>query len=128
MGWLAARHAIVACLALITLVVVAAADNGNPNPVVFGPKTFVRANGKPNQYTAQFNVPSWIIGPFAMHVVNGDDNGRERVTAGTVSLNGTQIVGPSDLNPNVATLDRTVTPGTSNVLQVTLDGLSLIHI
>jgi RHS repeat-associated protein len=115
-------RALVALL-LFGLSVPAFADNGNQNPVVFGPQTFVRCKGAPTTYTANFNVPSWVVGPFTMQVVNGDSSGRERVSSATVALNGTQVVSPSQLNQNVASLSPAVSPITgNNTLQVTVEG------
>jgi RHS repeat-associated protein len=112
-------------LALLGLVstVWADDDGSGGNPVVFHSQTFVRTKGSPNSYAATFNLHAWVVAPFTMHVVNGDPDGRERVSSATVLLNGTQVLGPSDVNQNVATLDLTVSPIVgSNSLQVTLDG------
>ena len=93
------------------------------NPVVFRPQTFVRTKGNPNSYTATFKVPGWVVAPFNMHVVNGNPDGRERVSSATVVLNGVQVLGPSDLSQSVGTLDVPASPVTGdNTLQVTLSG------
>jgi hypothetical protein len=109
-------------LALFTLVSSVRADDGK-NPVVFHSHTFVKTKGSPNSYTATFKVPAWVVAPFTMHVVNGDSDGRERVTSATVSLNGTQILGPSGISQNVGSLDVAVSPAVGkNSLEVMLDG------
>src|SRR3984885_6108558 len=121
---LPARIAIVTILSLFAVLTAASADDGGQNPVVFQTQTFVRTRGNtPTGYTARFNVPGWVAAPFTMQVVNGNGIGRERVTSATVSLNGTQILGPSEINQNVGELDPTVSPvAGENTLQVTVDG------
>jgi large repetitive protein len=109
-------------LALLALVSGVWADD-RENPIVFHSHTFVRTRGSPTSYTATFKAPAWVVAPFTMHVVNGDEDGRERVSSATVSLNGTQILGASGLNQNVGTLDVAVSPAVgNNTLEVTLDG------
>ncbi|MGB8989446.1 MAG: Ig-like domain-containing protein [Candidatus Sulfotelmatobacter sp.] len=119
-----ARIAIVTLLALFAIPMAASADDGGQNPNVFPTQTFVRTRGNtPTGYTARFNVPGWVGAPFTMQVVNGNGIGRERVTSATVSLNGTQILGPSEINESVAELDPAVSPvAGENTLQVTVDG------
>ena len=90
------------------------------NTPVFGPQTYTRTTGAPNEYTTTFTAPSWIISPFNLHIVNGDASGKNRISSATIALNGVQIAGPSDFNENVATIDRSVTLQATNTLQVTL--------
>jgi hypothetical protein len=90
------------------------------NTPVFGPQTYTRTNGAPNEYTTTFTAPSWIVSPFDLHIVNGDSSGKNRISSATIALNGVQIAGPSDFNQNVATIDRSVTLQATNTLQVTL--------
>ncbi len=111
------------CLTAVYAPVVYADDNGQ-NPLVFQTQTFVRTRGNaPTSYVAKFDVPGWVVAPFTMQVVNGNVFGRERVSSATVSLNGTEILGPSNINQGVAELDPTVSPvAGENTLQVTVDG------
>jgi Bacterial Ig-like domain/Bacterial Ig domain len=90
------------------------------NTPVFGPQTYVRTTGVPNEYTTTFTAPAWIVSPYNLHIANGDSNGNNRVSSATIALNGVQIAGPSDFNQNVATIDRSVTLQATNTLQVTL--------
>src|SRR5882724_13170230 len=87
---------------------------------VFGPQTYTRTTGAPNEYTTTFTAPPWIVSPFSLHIVNGDASGKNRISSATIALNGVQIAGPSDFNQNVATIDRSVTLQATNTLQVTL--------
>ena len=118
----ATRMVAAAMLVCFAWVCPAVADSGH-SPVVFQSQTFVRTNGNANTYTATFKVRSWVVAPFNMHIQNGDPNGRERASSVTVTLNGTQVLGPSNLNGNVGTLDIPVSPIVGvNTLQVTMDG------
>jgi len=87
---------------------------------VFGPQTYTRTTGAPNEYTTTFTAPTWIVSPYNLHIVNGDASGKNRVSSATIALNGVQIAGPSDFNQNVATIDRSVALQATNTLQVTL--------
>ncbi|MCC6964953.1 MAG: hypothetical protein IT391_01545, partial [Nitrospira sp.] len=88
--------------------------------VLFGPKTYTRTAGPPNQFTDTFTLPAGATAPYTLHVVNGNANGTNRISSATVQLNGTQILGPSDFGQNVAVLDRTVALQASNQLEVRL--------
>ena len=110
---------LLACFAFVG----AAVGDGGHSPIVFQTQTFVRTSGNANTYTATFKVRSWVIAPFNMHIVNGDPNGRERASSVTVTLNGTQVLSPSDLNESIGTLDIPVSPVVGvNTLQVTMGG------
>jgi hypothetical protein len=87
---------------------------------VFGPERYDRTTGSPNEYSATFSLPVGAASPFLLIVQNGDASGTNRVSSGWVYINGTQVVGPSDFNQNVATITRTVTLTSQNTLQVTL--------
>ncbi len=87
---------------------------------VFGPKEYVRTTGAPNQYTDTFAVPAWAVSPYTLHIQNGDPSGSNRVSSATITINGTQVAGPSDFNQNVAGFDRTVTLAAQTTLHVSL--------
>ncbi len=88
--------------------------------VLFGPKQYTRTAGPPNQFTDTFTLPAGTTAPYTLHVVNGNTNGTNRISSATVTLNGTQILGPSDFGQNVAVIDRTVTLQASNQLEIRL--------
>lgn len=90
------------------------------NVTIFGPQQYDRTTGPPNQYTATFSLPTWVISPFQLNIQNGDGLGNNRISSGTVSVNGVQIVGPSDFNQNVATISRTIALQTQNTLNISL--------
>jgi RHS repeat-associated protein len=88
--------------------------------VLFGPKSYTRTAGPPNEVTDTFTLPSGTTAPYTLHLVNGNPDGTKRVSSATVTLNGAQILSPSDFNQNVAVLDRTVTLQAANTLTVRL--------
>lgn len=88
--------------------------------VLFGPQQYTRTAGPPNQFTETIALPPTLVAPFRLHVQNGDPDGSNRVSSATLTLNGTQVAGPSDFNQQVAGFDRTVSLQASNTLQVRL--------
>jgi RHS repeat-associated protein len=88
--------------------------------VLFGPKQYIRTAGPPNQFIDTFTLPAGTTAPYTLHVVNGNANGTNRVSSGRVTLNGTEIIGPSDFGQNVAVIDRTVTLQPNNTLEIRL--------
>jgi hypothetical protein len=83
--------------------------------------TFYRHAGTPVLQTSEFEVAN-PGGGFVLTIVNGDRNGDNRVSSGTVRLNGVQILSPNDLNQQVRTVVRQVTVLASNVLEAELAG------
>ena len=96
------------------------AASASAQTVLFGPTQYQRTAGPPNQFAGTFTLPAGATAPYTLHVVNGNADGTNRVSSATIKLNGTQILGPSDFNQNVAVLDRTVTLQASNILEVRL--------
>ncbi len=109
-----------AVLCVVLFAAPGAAAQVTPSTPVFGPQTYTRTTGAPNQYTTTFNAPAWIISPYDLHIVNGDSSGSDRISSATITLNGVQVAGPSDFNQNVATIDKTVTLQSTNTLEVSL--------
>ena len=92
-----------------------------PDTVVFGPKQYLRTSGAPNEFSDAFALPAGIGAPFQLQILNGAPNATNRISSARVTLNGTQIVGPSDFGQNVATITRTVTLGANNTLTSRLE-------
>jgi RHS repeat-associated protein len=88
--------------------------------VLFGPMQYTRTAGPPNQFTDTFTLPSGTTPPYTLHVVNGNANGTNRISSATVTLNGAQILGPSDFGQNVAVIDRTIALQANNTLEIRL--------
>ncbi len=88
--------------------------------VIFGPATYNCTGGPPSQFQETITLPPTLTSPFRLHVQNGNPDGTNRITSGSITLNSTQIAGPSDFNRQVAAFDRTVTLQANNTLQVRL--------
>lgn len=117
------RRLILPLLLALPLCALSAQAQGTGSSVqVFGPKTYVRTTGAPNQYTDTIAVPAWIVSPYRLRIQNGDPSGTNRVSAATITINGAQVAAaPADFNQNVATLDRDVNLTPQTTLRVTLE-------
>ncbi|HKO42296.1 MAG TPA: PKD domain-containing protein [Pyrinomonadaceae bacterium] len=90
------------------------------NLTLFGPRRFDRTTGSPNQYLEQFSLPAGVTSPPKLRIQNGSAGGANRVSSATVKLNGAEILIQSDLNQNVAIIERTVDLSATNSLEVRL--------
>ncbi len=91
-----------------------------PDQVLFGPTQYNRTAGAPNVYNGSFSVPASAGAPFQLRIVNGAANGLNRITSGSVKVNGVQVVGPADFGPNVALIERNLALSPGNTLEVRL--------
>lgn len=106
-------------MAGIGLLVVAATAMAHAAPV-YGPQTFERTTGESDTYADTFESP--VERPFVLHVRNGDGEG-SRVSSASVTLNGTEVVRPSDLSEEVPGLAREVqVRAGANEIEVILNG------
>jgi hypothetical protein len=84
----------------------------------FGPKRYTRLAGPPQTITETFQrcgtAPAQIV------VVNGNADGTNRVSSASILLNGAQVVGPSDFNPHVAKIVKSVVLTDNNQLTIRL--------
>lgn len=87
---------------------------------LLGPRRFDRTSGQPNQYVEQFSLPEGTTAPFTLHIQNGSLDGANRVSSAVVKLNGVSLLTQSDLNENVASVERTITLSGQNQLDVRL--------
>jgi hypothetical protein len=83
--------------------------------------TFYRDTAAPVLETSEFEVHN-PGGGFVLTIVNGDRNGANRVSSGTIKLNGVVVLTPNDLNQQVRTVVRQVTVLAQNVLEAELAG------
>ncbi|MHC4072258.1 MAG: peptidoglycan DD-metalloendopeptidase family protein [Planctomycetota bacterium] len=82
---------------------------------VFGPETFQRGKGKPVTITTSFSVANAVTDP-SLRIQVG------QIASAVITLNGTQIFGPSDFNQTVTLLETPVTLLSDNELGVELRG------
>ncbi len=89
----------------------------------FGPQTYVRGTGAPVTVTNTFTV----LNPntqYTLRVHNGGlvDAPTDFVSSTVITVNGTVIVAPNDLNQNVTEVDKPVTLLVSNQIDVQVRG------
>jgi hypothetical protein len=106
-------------IAAIVLLTAAASAPAKADPV-FGPQTFERTTGSSDAYAETFQSP--VDGRFVLYVRNGDEEGT-RASSGSISVNGVEVVRPSDLNEQVPGLSRSVRlQAGTNEIDVVLHG------
>ena len=93
---------------------------------VFGPKKYVHVRLKPQVFTNSFSVTD-PQGAFNLVVENGHHL-LFRVTSARIWINGTQIIGPSELNWKVSSVTKPITLKENNTIKVELSGLPLTFI
>ncbi len=71
--------------------------------------------------TRKFEVQSPGDG-FILTIINGNREGSNRVSSGTIKLNGVVVLTPDDLNQQVRKVVRQVTVLAENVLEAELAG------
>lgn len=82
--------------------------------VVFPAEQLTRGSGAPDVFSRTFTVPSYVVGPYTLTIMNGQPNGTGRgaiaaaVAAGRVLLNGTEVVAPAEFSRTVARIDKIV--------------------
>ncbi|MCZ6789325.1 MAG: hypothetical protein O7D33_05215 [Chloroflexi bacterium] len=82
---------------------------------------FKRTKGRPNLFIDTFTVPTNIGPPFQLHIDNGLEDRRRRISSATLTLNGVEVVHPSEFSKRVATIDKEVDLQTgTNTLEVRL--------
>jgi hypothetical protein len=95
-------------------------------PAVFGgeviyQKAFGGGVKKPVTLTETFTLTPGKE-PYILNVVNGGADGKNRLSSVTVSFNGQQIVGASELSQSTEAVNRGITPAGESQLTLTLRG------
>lgn len=94
---------------------------------IIGPEKFIRTTVATTIYTSTFTIPSYVVGPYRLHIDNGNPSGTNRVaiedavSSGRVVLNGIEVVAPSDFSKTTAAIDKIITLAPSNKLEVQLN-------
>ncbi|HWC19070.1 MAG TPA: hypothetical protein VG498_18815, partial [Terriglobales bacterium] len=89
----------------------------------FGPKDYVRGSGSPVTVTDTFSVLNPTT-QYTLKVFNGglENSQTELVSSSIVSVNGLQVIGPSNFNQNVKEVDVPIILQTANTLSVQVRG------
>jgi hypothetical protein len=85
----------------------------------FGPKQYTRGKGATQSFSETFSRCAG--GTCQLVIVNGNPDGSNRVSSASVALNGVQLLGPSDFDPNVARLVLPVNLADNDQLSVNLN-------
>ena len=95
---------------------------------LLGPEQFTRTSGATTIYTRTVTVPPTVVAPYTLHIVNGNPNTstnrvaiEDAVSSGQVLINGIQVVAPSEFSKTTAVIDKTVTLGASNTVEIRLN-------
>ncbi|MFQ5840470.1 MAG: hypothetical protein ACE5HK_07095, partial [Candidatus Methylomirabilales bacterium] len=86
---------------------------------LFGPRTFTLTTSTPQSFSTLVRATP---GPAYLHVQNGNADGTARLTHGSITLNGVEMVSARDFGPHVAVIDTPVSLTWWNLLRVTLTG------
>jgi hypothetical protein len=89
----------------------------NPRYPIHGPTLVTVQSGTQVTANDNFTLPAGASGPFRVHVVNGP-NGAGRVANATVTLNGVDVLTQTDINANIAAVERAVTLTSSNTVAI----------
>jgi hypothetical protein len=88
---------------------------------VLTPRVYTLGPGKPVTQQESFAADT-LQGTFTLVVENGDASGQRRVSSGSISLNGVEVVRESDFNQQAGLIQKVVQIRSSNTLAVTLKG------
>lgn len=125
--------AALAAAAALPVAAITEADNGFGATVsagvpgtLFGPVTYERTQGPPDQYNDTFNAP--FAGNFVLRVKNGDTNAdgdpEQRVSSASILLNGAEVVSPNEFNQQVDAVEKTVALNSgANTISVQINGM-----
>jgi hypothetical protein len=107
-----------ALLAALSSVVVFASSVAHA-AITFGPQQFTRTTGPTQTFTVTF--PRCAGAPCQLIVVNGNVNGKNRVSSASIYLNGALLLGPSAFNQRVGRIVTPVALQESDQIKVVLD-------
>lgn len=93
----------------------ASAQNG------FGPETFTRTSKGKDKFTRTFTLGDTSI-PYTLLLENGSGDGTNRVPKGTVTLNGTTVLGKPLVNRRFGRVALALNPTGQNEIRVTIKG------
>jgi len=84
---------------------------------LFGPKQYLRGNGSPVTVTDSF---PGVSGGATLLITNGDANGKNRVSSGTIMVNGITVVTPDKFNQQVSSFMVPISVLEQNTIAVNL--------
>jgi hypothetical protein len=84
----------------------------------FGPEQYARTAGPPDDFVEHFQHCG--TAGCRIVVVNGNADGSDRISSAWISLNGVEILGPSDFKHKTGSIIKPVSLAGSNTLEITL--------
>ena len=92
--------------------------------VTFGPMQFTRGTEEPTVFEVQMNEEDFecFVPPYTLFVVNGELDGKYRVTSALISFDGTVVFSQSDFGKKVEQLNQDVEITESSNIRVELRG------
>ncbi len=103
-------------LAVVCFLLLATAGSAMGSSI-FGPKKYIRTTGPKDVYTENYAATP---GPGLITILNGEENGENRVTSATITFNGVEIFSPNDFKKAVYLLEKTVTLAATNTIVIEL--------
>ena len=95
---------------------------------ILGPLTVIRENGVPQTDSIPFSI-SDVTGQFFLRITNGTADGTHRVASAVIKLNGQEVLRPSELNQQVAEINRQINlKSGENTLDVRLRSIPGSHV
>ena len=115
-----ALAALLLLFGVLTLAKGTTSASSPPAVEIFGPETFTRTAGKPDEFTRQFGIPAEVIPPYSIEIQNGNPGGSGGIAAAAVSLNGDVVATPREFRQEV--IDKGVELALANTLEIALFG------
>ena len=112
-----AKYFSIVLLAMFVAVLFASSSAAQMTPI-FGPKQYTRVAGPQQTFTETFQRCGGA--PCQLVVVNGNADGSNRVSAASISLNGVEILGPSDFSQQVGRIVKPVALADNDQLTIVL--------
>jgi hypothetical protein len=113
------------CLVAVALSCAFAAHAAD-DVVLTGPTTYTAEAGKPQVFETTFaaDLATTCTGAplFVLRVENGDERGRNRITAPSVKLNGIEVLAARDFASGITVIERVVALQSANRLATELKG------
>ena len=102
------------------LVLLSLVGSTSANETLLGPKKYLRTRGKPNVYRDTFSSLESREG--FLKILNGDKDGKYRISSAIITVNDEQVAGPRDFNQGIESLRIPVDIRATNTISVQLRG------
>ena len=97
-------------------------SSSSASEIFWGPEDFVRGTSAPITVSKEISIKGFEA-PFKLHLKNGDDDGKHRISSGYVWLNGELLFGPSDFSQKVSGYEIPVNVIEPSTLEIKNDSI-----